>query len=61
MPSEKCALRLLVGAALALMLAGCGPDEVGQYSEAKQEWDSPRDMAQMQEMRHRAFYTQRDH
>lgn len=53
--------RLLACAALALLLSGCGPNEVGQYSEVKMNWDDPRENAQLDQMRQRAMLTQQDH
>lgn len=53
--------RMLAGAILAVLLSGCGPSQVGQYSEAKQSWDSPPQGSQLDQMRQRAMLTQQDH
>lgn len=53
--------RLVAGAILVLLLSGCGPNDVGQYSEAKQDWDSPRAEVQLDQMRLRTMLTQQDH
>lgn len=54
-------LNLVAPAALVLMLSGCGPSQVGQYSVAKDSWDSPPSSAQREELRHRLAHTQHDH
>lgn len=52
---------LLACTALALLLAGCGPNEVGQYSDVKMNWDESLGDARYDQMRERARLTQRDH
>ena len=53
--------RTLTAVLFLLAVVGTGCSDTGPYAEAKNDWDSPRDDQQLQDLRLRLATTQQDH